>query len=133
MMVTGLYTNITQAAENDTSIRLQDYFLDINPIDYDFYIEKYHQYCVIGAFFRKNNIWFYVFDDDEVRVIPGCLFKWDDINVDSYQFYLDANQNNSLGVIVKSLSGIDYWYERYLNDEKMVIDIIKSTVCGLSH
>ena len=76
---------------------------------------------------------FYVFDDDEVRVIPGCLFKWNDINVDSYQFYLDANQNNSLGVIVKSLSGIDYWYERYLNDEKMVIDIIKSTVCGLSH
>ena len=56
MMVTGLYTNITQAAENYTSIRLQDYFLDINPIDYDFYIEKYHQYCVIGAFFRKNNI-----------------------------------------------------------------------------
>lgn len=126
MIVVGLYTKVTQAVENGISINIQDYLLDINPIDYDFCIEKNQKYYVIGAFLRGDNIWLYIFEDDQIRVIPECLFEWRDIRVDSYQFYLDANQNNSLGVVVKSLAVINYWYERYLNDEPEIVEIINS-------
>lgn len=33
MMVAGLYTKVTQAIEHNISINIQDYLLDINPIN----------------------------------------------------------------------------------------------------
>lgn len=67
----------------------------------------------------------YILDDENLLIVPSVLFEWTNEDSSSYIFYIDDNEQ-SLGVIIKELADIDYWFERYINEDDQVIDIINS-------
>lgn len=125
MKVKGIYTTVQDAISANSLIKSDEYADYINPLDYDFYINKEQEYQVVGAVQRKNTIWLYILDDENLLIVPSVLFEWTNEDCSSYIFYIDDNEQ-SLGVIIKELADIDYWFERYINEDDQVIDIVNS-------
>lgn len=123
MRVRGLYTSIQEAMTFNNSIAAADYTEYVNPLDYDFYIEKNNEYHVVGRVQRGNAIWLYIFDDDEIQIIPSILFKWIDLECKDFVFYIGDNEQD-IGVIHKKLSHISFWFERYIDEDEEVTKIV---------
>lgn len=93
---------------------------NFNDCEYDYSIDVGNRYLVIGGFIRDSNIFYYIYDD-HIRVIPALLFDISEISInDSMIFYFDLNQKG-LGVTYASLANIPYWYEKYLDEDKLVM------------
>lgn len=43
-------------------------------------------------------------------------------------FYIDNNQGSCLGVIFNPLNKIDYWYEKYLDVDVDVVEIVNNII-----
>lgn len=53
MKVKGIYTTVQDAISANSLIKSDEYADYINPLDYDFYINKEQEYQVVGAVQRK--------------------------------------------------------------------------------
>lgn len=97
-------------------------------INYDYSIAVGTSYCILGGFIRDECLFYYVYDE-YVRVLPAILFEIHNYKIDSYMcFFIDKNQNSGIGVTYMSLSKIDYWYERYLDEDESIMEIVDSIV-----
>ncbi len=125
MIAKGRYTTVLDAISMSDLVKPNEYTDYINPLDYDFHIKRNQEYLIVGAIQRKNSIWLYIIDDDDILIVPQVLFEFTNYDCSSYVFYIDDNEK-SLGVIIKELADIDYWFERYINEDNQIIDIINS-------
>ncbi len=115
--------------EEVKSSLLINYYQDfIRPLDYDFCLLKDHEYILIGFSLRQGTPWVYVCESygSNIETIPAILFdfSWEDIPMDwETKIVADVYE---IEILPRSLAGIDHWYEKYIEEDEFVMNVIKS-------
>ncbi|MCH2001556.1 hypothetical protein [Acinetobacter seifertii] len=96
--------------------------------NYDYALIVGEKYFVLGGFVKNNCLYYYIYDD-YVRVVPTILFDIEKYCLNNdMSFYIDNNQGGCLGVIFNPLNKIDYWYEKYLDEDVDVVEIVNNII-----
>ena len=120
-------------SELPNNIDLMAYNEFIRPLDYEFSLERGAEYLVIAIVERKGIPWLYVTSnnngDTEIDIVPAVLFSFDNSSIISGMIIRMTNTPQpSLEILPVRLSSIDNWFERYIDGDDAVIDIIESEI-----
>jgi len=99
----------------------------------DFHLEISKSYNVIGIEVWKNSITrLFIIESDaytySIRNVPAVLFDFPWKNIPS-NWLIRLNKNiENLEILPLELSRFDYWFEKYINDDPVILDILNNLI-----
>lgn len=124
MELTCLYTRLSDVPK----INKELYLSCVNSLTSDFHLEISLSYKVIGIEVWKNGIVrLFIIESDEysyvIRNVPAILFDftWKRIPSD---WMIRVNTDINLEILPTELTKIDYWFEKYVDDDPIVLEIV---------
>jgi hypothetical protein len=119
-------------ADVSSSIDITAYKKFVTPINYDFCIDKNVNHIVFGTIEWDGTPWIYVVPvkgDMELSILPAILFSFKHSEIPSDMILrVTQNQKPSFEILPKSLAEIDHWFERYVDEEKEIVDIVNNEI-----
>ncbi|AIK97193.1 hypothetical protein [Candidatus Odyssella acanthamoebae] len=114
------------------SSALDNYRQDVNPLDYDFYLTGGIFYQVLGVTCRSSIPWLYIVRHDEgnnIDILPAVLFDfdWQKVPKDWY-IRINGSTGENMELLPEKLVHIDHWYERYIDEDPAILEIISLTI-----
>jgi hypothetical protein len=104
----------------------------VRPLDYDFGLVLGAEYVVIAIIERNGTLWMYVapiYGDVELFLVPAGLFSFDSSAIPLGMVVRQVNSKRpSLEILPSSLSRINDWFERYVDDDALVRAVINREV-----
>lgn len=104
----------------------------VKPLSLDLCLERNAEYLVMGILERDGTPWVYVVPaegDIELEIHPAAMFSFDEAPIPPGMIIRISNTPQpSLEIIHQSLSHIDNWFERYIDGDEVVENIIKSEI-----
>jgi hypothetical protein len=116
-----------------TNLKFKDiYETMVRPLTYEFYITIGNSYNVMGLEMRRGTMWAYVIlpshnkEGWEINIIPVALFNvdWQRIPQNWSIRIIDGEIN----LLPESLSKIDNWFEKYIDDDDKIISLIDKEI-----
>lgn len=104
----------------------------IKPLNYQFDLLKDKVYRALGVLIRHGTPWLYVTSQEknvEVQLVPAELFffEWSQIP-SNWLIRILNNSLNSLEILPKALACFDNWYERYIDEDEQILNILLKEV-----
>jgi hypothetical protein len=124
ILVRCLYIALSELSDLKASC---EYKKMVSPIDYEFDLDRNTFYQIVGILTRKGTPWLYVVPVNgkkELQIVPAVLFafNWSEI---PKNWFVRITESEELEIVPKSLAKIDYWFEKYMDEEIDVIAIIE--------
>lgn len=111
----------------------------VNPLEYEFDLEKEKIYAVIGVEMWKGTPWIYVVPhtrqpSDEIQIVPAVFFEfsWQDIPYD-WCIKMDKETEDNLEILPKFLASIPHWFEKYVDEDEKVLELIHQEILNTTH
>ncbi len=124
MELTCLYTRLSDVPK----INKELYLSCVSSLTSDFHLEISLSYKVIGIEVWKNGIVrLFIIESDEysyvIRTVPAILFDftWKRIPSD---WMIRVNTDINLEILPTELTKVDYWFEKYVDDDPIVLEIV---------
>ena len=100
----------------------------ITPFSYEFDVIPEELYMVLGVLTRLSTPWLYVSlldGNKEIQLIPAILFDftWSTIPED-WAIRIDNKDHNSIEILPRKITEIPNWFERYIDDDQEVVDLV---------
>ena len=104
-----------------------EYSMMVKPLSYEFDLERDAVYGVIGVQTRRGTPWLYVTavtGELEVQIVPGVLFRFDWWQEVPPDWRVRITRDGDIDLMPTSLAAIDGWFERYVDGDSQIIDIV---------
>ena len=132
LQVIKVHCRYLSLSEIPNDMDLTAYREFVQPLDYDFSLERGTEYLVMAIIERKGTPWLYVvFGDEcvELQIVPAVLFSFENFAFPSGMVVRMTNSSQpGLEILPASLSNIDTWFERYVEGDESVTEIIESEI-----
>jgi len=107
----------------------------VHPLEYDFCLARNADYLVFGLLTQGGTPWLYVVDavgDTELLFAPAVLFdsNWAQVP-ENWQMRL-TNRGN-LEFLPAALAKIDHWFEKYIDENSVVLQLVEEEVQRIRH
>jgi hypothetical protein len=102
----------------------------VHPLDYEFDIQRYNEYLVLGVIERKGTLWLYVVplnDIYDINIVPAVLFYFD-ASISDMIIKMNDSYYSDIEIIPAVFSNIDNWLERYVEEDEEVTSIVRSEI-----
>ncbi|MBM0107697.1 hypothetical protein JM946_23380 [Steroidobacter sp. S1-65] len=128
------HLSIVEATGGD---RLDVYRGIINPIDYDFGLEKGGEYLVFGMSLRHGTTWLYVTQSPwssppDIRLVPAALFEFSAREIPPAMVLTVSANGCDAEIVPAAVASFEHWYERYVEDDAGVVRAVAAAVLRLS-
>lgn len=129
------HLSILEATGGD---RIDAYRGMINPIDYDFGLEKGGEYLVFGISFRRGVAWLYVTqipsaDPRDITLVPAALFSFAVREIPSEMVLAVSENGCDAEIIPATVASFERWYERYVEEDSEIVRAVADEIRRLSH
>ena len=120
-----LYVNLTEILDFELTSQYTNF---VNPIDYEFDLERNVVYKIVGIVVRDGAPWVYATIDSvyDVQIYPAVLFEFSWQKIPN-QWLIRINSKN-LEILPKSLADIDNWYEQYIDENEILFELIEKII-----
>lgn len=125
---TCIYKNLTEIPNyTDDLVKYKNF---VKPIDYDFGLSLGADYLVMGFFVINeiSNIFLVpalATNSSKIDTLEVALIALFSIHVTKFPENL---VKHNLEVIPKSFAHIPHWFERYMNEEDMVVEVVEKEI-----
>jgi hypothetical protein len=108
----------------------------VRPLEYEFSLSRNSVYLVIALLVRKGTTWLYIVlngSDEEIYFVPAALFSFIDTSIPlGMNVKTIFNPDESFEILPVSLSKIKDWFERYVDGDAQIVEMVKSEILKLS-
>jgi len=119
-------------SELSADANLDVYHQCVRPLDYDFCLDRGKDYLFFGIIWRCEAPWLYVTSMDnspEVDIVPAVLFPFDcSVTPTGMSVKMTNFPNPQLEILPTAVASIDNWFERYIDEDDEVMEIVKSEI-----
>ena len=128
------HLSIVEATGSD---RIDAYRGMINPMDYEFGLERGREYLVFGMWFRHGAAWLYVnhapsADPPDISPVPAALFSFTEREIPSEMVLTVSENGCDAQIIPAAVASFDRWFERYVDDDPEVVRAVADETRRLS-
>ena len=98
----------------------------VRPLGYEFALELNAIYAVIGVRTQRGTPWLYATattGEREVQIVPAALFRFDWQEIPS-EWRIRVTNDGDLDMLPSSLSAIENWFERYVEGDSRIVDLV---------
>ena len=103
----------------------------VSPLDYSFSLEKGSLYDLLGITQLSNILHFYFVANgsDELDIAPAVLFECDWSKIpENWYLRMNSLHEENFEILPERLSKIDGWFEKYIDEDPEVLEIVKTEI-----
>lgn len=121
-----LYTKLSEIKGKGD---LLEYNANVNPLNYDFGLNVGEDYILLGITQLNSLPYYYILSDNEVDIAPALLFEEAQYKIPKdWVIKISPKDFKTLEILPKFLTDIPNWFEKYLDEDDKVLEIVNDEI-----